>query len=80
MAVDIVPNFCQSITYSPVGVEQLMMFVGVPFGQGWKLLRDGKEQIDDNTDRGRLHVMTELIDNRLVLCQYQPIQVKGMKD
>lgn len=43
VAVDVRSDFCQRITYRRIGIEQVVMFMGVPLGQGWELLRDREE-------------------------------------
>ena len=50
VAVDVGSDFCQRITYRRIGIEQVVMFMGVPLGQGWELLRDREEQVDNDSD------------------------------
>lgn len=54
------------IAHRRIAVQEVVVFPGVPLREGRKLLRDGREQADDDTDRGRLHVGAELLHCRLI--------------
>ena len=69
MAIDVFSNLSQCITDCWITVEEMFVFASIPFGQCWELLRNGKEEVDDDADRGRFHLMTKLVDDCLVLVE-----------
>ena len=44
------------------------MLLGIPFLERRELLRDCREQANNDTDGRRFHVVTEFGDNLLILC------------
>lgn len=42
------------------------MFRGIPFQEGGKLLGDGLEEANDDTDWSRLHIVAKFLDNGIV--------------
>ena len=44
-----------------------MVFPGVPLGESRELLRDGREETNDDTDGNGLHVVAEFLDGALIL-------------
>jgi hypothetical protein len=61
MSRDILSDLGHRITHGRVGVQEVMMFVGVPFAEGRKLLRNSLEESNNDTNRSRLHVSAEFI-------------------
>lgn len=57
----------QSMAYIHVGPQQVVVFVGIPFLERRKFLRNRGEQTDDDTHWCGLHVVAEFSDNLLVL-------------
>lgn len=60
------PHFGHRITHCNVVVEELSVSAGIPIREGWKLLRDGVEETNDDTNGGGLHVGTEFVDGSSV--------------
>lgn len=50
-----------------VGGKQLVVLASLPVSESGQLLGNSLEKADDDTDRGRLHVVAELVDSRDVL-------------
>lgn len=50
-----------------VRVEQVMMLLRFPVGEGRELLRDRLEQANNDPNWGRLHIMAELLHSDSVL-------------
>lgn len=67
VAVYVLANVGQCSTHCVVGVQLRVVFLAIPITQSWQLLRNGREEADNDTHRRRLHVAAEFIDNLLVL-------------
>ena len=67
IAVYVLADFGQGNTHCVVGIELRVVFLTVPITQSWQLLRDGREEADDDTHGRRLHVDAEFVDDLLVL-------------
>lgn len=50
-----------------IGGKQLVVLAGLPIGESGQFLGNGLEKPDDDTNRGRLHVVAELVDSRDIL-------------
>ncbi len=50
-----------------IRAEKIMVFVSVPVLKRRELLRDGREESDDDTNRRGFHVVTKFVDNLSVL-------------
>jgi hypothetical protein len=63
------PDFGHGVAHIRVGVEEMMVLVGLPVGESGEFLRDGLEETYNDTDRRGLHVIAELLDRSSVLLQ-----------
>lgn len=64
---DVLLNFSHGIANVGVGVENLMVLLGVPVGEGWKFLGNGLEKTNNDTNWSALHVVAELVNGSRVL-------------
>ena len=63
---DMFSHFSHGLTDGDVVVEKLTVSSGLPFSEGRKLLGDGVEETDNDTNWGGLHVVAELVYGGLV--------------
>jgi len=62
----VIPDFTHCIAYIRVRVEKVVMFRSIPFGESGELLRDSLEEANNDTNRGRFHVRTELVNSSAI--------------
>lgn len=63
MLEDMLSNFSHGLADGNVIIKQLTMSASIPLREGGQLLRDGVEEANNDTNRSRLHVITELVDS-----------------
>jgi hypothetical protein len=67
MSCNMVSHFCHRLAHIGVRIEQLVMFTSFPVGKSGKLLRDGLEKTDNDTNGCGFHVMAKFVDSSSVL-------------
>lgn len=66
MLGDMFPHFRHRLTDGNVVVEKLAMPPCFPLSEGRKLLRDGVEETDNDTNWSCFHVIAELVNGRSI--------------
>ena len=54
---DVRADLGHGVTDGWIGVEELVVLAGIPLGKRRQLLRDGREETDDDADGSGLHVV-----------------------
>ena len=67
MLSDVLPDFSHGFADVGVGVEDVMMLLGIPVGEGRELLGNRLEKANDDTHRSALHVVAELFNGSSIL-------------
>lgn len=67
MLFDMLTDLRHGVAHIRIRVQQLVVLLRVPLGEGGQLLRDGLEQPDNNPDGSGLHVGAELVNGGLIL-------------
>lgn len=63
MLEDMLSNFGHGLADGNVIIKQLTVPASIPLREGGQLLRDGVEEANNDTNRSRLHVITELVNS-----------------
>lgn len=64
---DVLPDFGHGVADVGVGVEDVMVLLGVPVGESGELLGDRLEEANNDTHWSALHVMAELLNSSSIL-------------
>lgn len=67
MLLDVMSDLGHCLAHIGVGSKQLMMLASFPVSESRQFLGNSLEKSDNDTDGGRFHVMTELVNGGNIL-------------